>query len=416
MLVTFSFKNFGPFREEACLDLRAAPAYKDHEYNLARSSLNEGLLKVVAVYGANAAGKTKLVDAYRAFTGIVQQSFSRAGEGSLGLQPGEASDMRPEPALRRYYDPFIFSTDGAREATEFEATYDVEEGQIRYGFSFDGARVISEWLYLVKASTGRQNVLLEREGSSFDFGASVRGECERYAPNIADDTLALSFLDGVKLKTPYFRMASTCVLSVLPIPSLSTGMTDGLIRTVSDELMDDSFHGSLVEFLKGIDVCVEDISVERNGNRAIVFAHHVGADGEEYRVPISIESEGTRKAIVLFYFLSVAINSHGAVMVDELSSALHPLLVRALVTQFHREGVRGQIIFTTHDTSLLDRRYLRRDQAWFVDKNSRGESELYCLSDFKLRNDASYTKSYLSGMFGAIPNLKEFVLGGGDDE
>lgn len=416
MLVTFSFKNFGPFREEACLDLRAVPAYKEHAYNLALSSMGENLLKVVAVYGANAAGKSQLIEAYRCFSLIVSESFSQVDErgpegASVDILRGNSS------ALSRCYDPFLFSDESACSPTEFEAVFAIKGGEIRYGFSFDRERVVSEWLYHVKSDTRRQSVLLERDGMSIEFGASVRGECEKYAPNIAKDTLVLSFLDSMSLKTPYFRLASSCVKGVLLLPNLHSGLADTVIEQISGTLVKSGFHERLVGFLRGIDTCIEDVSVEKNGDRAIVYAHHRDADGGDHRVPISIESEGTRKAIVLFYFLSTMITVGGVVMVDELSASLHPLLMRSLITQFYREGTSGQIVFTTHDTSLLDKKYLRRDQVWFVDKNEAGESELYSLSDFKLRSDSNYTKSYLSGMFGAIPNLKDFIIGeAGDGE
>ena len=410
MLVTFSFKNFGPFRDEACLDLRAVPAYKEHGYNLAQSSMGENLLKVVALYGANAAGKSQLIEAYRCFSGIVANSFSQ----SIRLGSEASSVARQSGrfiALRLYYKPFRFSSESTSAPTEFEATYDVEGGELRYGFMYDREKVISEWLYFVKDSTKRQTVVLERDGSEIEFGASVRGECEKYASNISQDTLVLSFLDSMNLKTPYFRLASSCVGGVMTLPSLSSGSVSEMLVNISDNLMSDQFHKGLIRFLRGIDTCIEDVTVRKSGDRTAVYTHHKDAEGNDYEVPIYIESEGTRKAIALYYFLSIALDASGAVMVDELSSALHPLLTRALVTQFYREGTRGQIIFTTHDTSLLDRRYLRRDQVWFVDKGESGESELYSLSDFKLRSDANFTKGYLSGMFGAIPNLREFVLG-----
>lgn len=365
---------------------------------------------MVALYGANAAGKSQLIEAYRCFSNIVAESFSQIGRQGAAT-PSLTDQAERLSALRRYYEPFLFSPESSSAPTEFEATYDVEGGELRYGFTYDREKIISEWLYFVKGSTKRQTVLLERDGSEIEFGASVRGECEKYAPNIAADTLVLSFLDSVNLKTPYFKLASASVLTVVPLLSFSPRSVDNMLVEISDTLMGDQFHKGLVRFLKGIDTCIEDVSVRKNGDRAAIYTHHKDAEGNVYEVPISIESEGTRKAIALYYFLSTTVKIGSAIMVDELSSALHPLLTRALVTQFYREGTRGQIIFTTYDTSLLDRRYLRRDQVWFVDKGESGESELYSLSDFKLRSDANFTKGYLSGMFGAIPNLREFVLG-----
>ncbi len=376
--------------------------------------MGEKLLKVVAIYGANASGKSQLIRAYQAFSGIVAESFSQVDERAAGGS-GDFVVGRNGSALMRHYDPFKFASDG-KDETEFEATFDVEEGEIRYGFSTDGRRVLSEWLYLVKASTKRLSVLFEREGQDIEFGSSIRSECDRYAENISEETLALSFMSGVALKTPYFKLAKRCVSRTFAFTSISSEFVDDILEDVALEYADEAEHARLLEFLRAIDVCIEDISVERNGDNVLVFTHHRGADGRDYRVPIAIESGGTKKAIVLFYLLSTTADCSATLLMDELSAALHPLLVRALITQFHREGVKGQLVFTTHDTSMLDKRYLRRDQVWFVDKNESGSSELYSLADFKLRNDTNYTKGYLSGMFGAIPKLKEFVLGGDEDE
>lgn len=414
MLTSFSFKNYGPYREETRLDLRAAPAYKEHEYNLVESSMGEKLLKVVAIYGANASGKSQLIRAYQAFSRIVTESFSQVDEQAASVS-GDYLASRNESALARHHNPFKFASDNVDE-TEFEATFDEDEGEIRYGFSTDGKSVLSEWLYLVKASTRRLSVLFEREGRDIEFGSSIRSECDRYAENISEETLVLSFMSGIALRTPYFRLAKRCISRTLAFTSISSGLVDDFLEDVALEYANEDKHARLLEFLRAIDVCIEDISVEKNGDNVLVFTHHRGVDGGDYRVPISIESEGTKKAIVLFYIMSAVVDADATLLMDELSSALHPLLVRALITQFHREGVKGQIVFTTHDTSMLDRRYLRRDQVWFVDKNECGSSELYSLADFKLRNDTNYTKGYLSGMFGAIPNLREFVLGGDESE
>lgn len=411
MLTAFSFKNFGPYRDEVRLDLRAAPAYKEHEYNLAESSMGERLLKVVAIYGANASGKSQFVKAYQAFFRTIMESFSQVDERSMNLSGDYVVSRGVGSALRRHYNPFKFSSDGAGE-TEYEATYAVDEGEIRYGFSTDGNKVLSEWFYLVKASTKRTSILFERDGQDVEFGSSVRSECERYAENISEETLVLSFMSSIELKTPYFKIARSCVARTLAFTNLSPEVVDVIIGDIAPNLVTGGMHRSLLEFLGAIDVCIEDISVERNNDEVLVFTHHRGPDGRVYRVPISIESEGTKKAIVLFSLMSAVIGTDATLLVDELSAALHPLLVRALITQFYREGTKGQIVFTTHDTSMLDKRYLRRDQVWFVDKDEGGSSELYSLSDFRLRNDTNYTKGYLSGMFGAVPNLREFVLGG----
>ena len=98
---------------------------------------------------------------------------------------------------------------------------------------------------------------------------------------------------------------------------------------------------------------------------------------------------------------------------DEFHSQLHPLLQKYLLDMFYESSNGGQLIYTTHDTTMLDKRFTRRDQVWFTEKNENGESILYSLADFKVRDFDSFGKDYLSGNYGAIPNLKDFSFNGG---
>jgi AAA15 family ATPase/GTPase len=100
-----------------------------------------------------------------------------------------------------------------------------------------------------------------------------------------------------------------------------------------------------------------------------------------------------------------ATSQDAGLIVDELDAELHPLLLRHFVSRFHGQDVRAQLIFTTHDLSLLDKRYLRRDRVWFSAKDGAGHSVLRSLADFKVRNDSSFGDAYLAGIFGAIPNI-----------
>ena len=104
----------------------------------------------------------------------------------------------------------------------------------------------------------------------------------------------------------------------------------------------------------------------------------------------------------------MAIELGKGLIIDELNNQLHPLLQKYIIDLFYTSNTNAQLIYTTHDTTLLDKQYVRRDQIWFTNKNEYGESTLYSLADYKIRNDKSFTKDYLSGVYDAIPNLKKF--------
>lgn len=122
------------------------------------------------------------------------------------------------------------------------------------------------------------------------------------------------------------------------------------------------------------------------------------------------ESEGTIKSIQLFLFVRIAIRKNSLLFVDELNIKLHPLLLKFIIDLFYVEDSSAQLIYTTHDTTLMDKRFFRRDQIWFVQKNPFGYSELVPLSEFKVRSDASFEKDYLAGVYGGIPFLGDFDM------
>jgi AAA15 family ATPase/GTPase len=115
------------------------------------------------------------------------------------------------------------------------------------------------------------------------------------------------------------------------------------------------------------------------------------------------ESDGTRKMIALYHYFDAALKQGLSLIIDDMDAGLHPLLVRYLVNQFHATDNGAQLIFTTHDVSLLDKKYLRRDQVWFALKEVSGKSQLRSLAEYRIRNDRAYESAYLAGVFDAAP-------------
>ena len=103
-----------------------------------------------------------------------------------------------------------------------------------------------------------------------------------------------------------------------------------------------------------------------------------------------------------------------SMFVDELNVKLHPLLLKFVIDLFYNKNSTAQLIYITHDTTLLDKKFFRRDQIWFVQKDEYGHSELVALSDYKVRSDASFEKDYLAGVYGGIPFLQEFEMKEGE--
>lgn len=395
MLLQFRFKNYGPFKDEAVFDMRAIKAYKEHPYNLYNEDEKNSFLKVAAIYGGNASGKSNFVDAYGAFLRIVRESFSQ-------------KDKETKTVLSKQYDPFLFDDDSANGNTEFEAVYHLDGYEYRYGFIYNQNRIEYEWLYRKSLVKNRQVKIIERTPDAISLGPLVKTACEKYISEIDNDVLALSFYSSLKLRNSVFKDALRCVLGILPLKLVGDEVVDYLLEFYFLHEFKDENKEELITFLEAIDIGIKDILVEKNNNNVSVYTYHLGKNKKLYRVPIDIESDGTKKAIAVYSFAKFAILGGQGLIVDELNSQLHPLLLKYIVDLFNESKTAGQLIYTTHDTTLLDKQYMRRDQIWFVNKNTEGESSLYSLAEFKVRNDASFEKEYLGGVFGAIPILKEF--------
>ena len=257
----------------------------------------------------------------------------------------------------------------------------------------------------------RQTTIIERSPNDLKLGSSVKKTCEKYKENVKDDVLALSFFSSLKLKTHVFTNAFYCVADVLPLRLTTSFEIDSTLNFYFSR-MNDETKASLMNFLNSIDVGIRDIEVEKNDDRLIVYTYHVGADGKERRVNFDIESDGTRKAISIFCYVSIAVKFGKGLIIDELNMQLHPLLLKYIIDLIYKSDDKAQLIYTTHDTTLLNRRYMRRDQIWFTSKNTNGESSLYSLAEFKVRNDESFEKAYLGGAYGGIPDLKDFNFEG----
>lgn len=392
MLVQFSFRNVLSFKEETVFDMTAVPAYKEHESNAMDSGGKDKVLKVAAIYGANASGKSNLCKAMNIFQSIVMKSMNN---------PDNAGNT----ALTKYYAPFSFEKDV--ETSEFEIIQIFGDFEYQYGFEYNDRCIVSEWMYRKSLKTNRRSSIFERLGNKVEFGISARKECDRYKDQIPDEALILSFFKKLKLKTDIFEILYKCIADTL-ILSTSFWEQPDIINILLPDFID-RYKDQLIHFLKEIDTGIRDIDYEERDKEIKFITFHRGKDGTDYPLDLFSESEGTVKSIILFIYTVYSIFWRGTLFVDELDVKLHPLLMKYIVDLFCAPDSGAQLIYTTHDTTLMDRKFFRRDQIWFVQKDEFGYSELSALSDFKIRLDASFEKDYLAGVYGGIPFLRDIT-------
>lgn len=398
MLVQFCVKNVLSFKEEAVLDMTAINAYKEHQCNLIDLGFREKFLKVAAIYGANASGKSNLHLAMSYFQEIIVNSFNNVKDDEL-------------TCLQQFYVPFSFDCDNKN--SEFQIIEIIDNVEYRYGFEYNDEYIVSEWLYKRKLDTNRQTVVLERTKEDILFGASIRKECLLYKDQIPTETLALSFFNKLKLKTNIFKTVYSAIMDTL---ILDSNMSDNgkIIENFLPQFIDNE-KDSLLPFLTAIDTGIKDIDYITEENKIRFETVHLDSENNKHFLNLYDESAGTIKAIAIFICAKLAVWNDASLFIDELNNKLHPLLLKFIVNLFHNADSKAQLIYTTHDTTLMDRRFFRRDQVWFVQKDEYGYSELSSLAEFKIRSDASFEKDYLAGVYGGIPKLKDFSLDEGDE-
>ena len=408
MLIQFNIKNYKSFKDQVSLDMTAT-SIQEHPYNLLENTKGEKYLKVAAIYGANASGKSNLIDAFYFMRFFVLNSLAKSNEDS-----------------NIPVKPFLFDKFSRNDKSEFEVFFTFKDKEYQYGFTVDQKKVYEEWLYK-RDFRGKNNykTLFERSAASIRCDNSFK-EAKIYTPGVNDKTLFLSLLSTLNIreaKDIYDWFYNALVLDY----------GDALIESYISRLLpaekinDEAYLNDFQEFLKNIDINIDGIRIEKAKKAADtnekevyrVYSRHKMQDGSEVEIPFSEESGGTQKMFCVYSFLMRCLQNGSTLFIDELDAKLHPLLLRYIISTYHNPKINtkgAQLIYSAHDSYTLSRETFRRDQIWFTDKNSDGVSTLYSLAEYKLdndkkvRNDATYYKDYLSGRYGAIPVFREFSV------
>jgi len=412
MLVMFRARNFSSFCHEVILDMRAS-AYKEHPgHMIATKSFN--ILKTAAIYGANASGKSNLISALYWFE---QYIFNQLFHEQTSPQPD--ADFDP-PGRLTPIEPFLLR-DPVDPAIELEMIFIHDQIVYQYGFSFSDTHILTEWL-----SIDNQEVF-DRTSDQLHLGVKYHSKLKNLH-TLRKDRLYLSVLDyfatdDIKDMVDHFKSffrKRYHVYSELILESSVKG-TFGALTALSRRLVDDpAFCERVTTYIHNIDVGIENIQVEKtwvsgksSGQQEVPVLKTVhpiydqnGNRSGSRTFDLKHESAGTLRFLSFIQDILQMMESGGVFIIDELSSRLHPLLTKFIVDMFQSAAnvQHAQLIFTTHDTSMLNNDQFRRDEIVFVDKNEKGESSLYSLADFKnVRSDATFSKHYFNGRFGAIP-------------
>ena len=410
MLIRFSFKNFKSFKDENVLDMEAT-SLKEHEYNVVKTD-NVNLLKVAAIYGANASGKTNVL-----------QAFDYMKKRILVSDDSKKNSPIDEDN--------VYSFMINNEPISLEVEILAKNSKIyKYGFDVLKDSIVSEWLYIKKIN--KFYMVFEREKNNVTMKSN--NKISELA-NIDERTLFLNIYSKIDKDNEDFNNVYDWFVNANYLDLGNPRFEDFINTRISLKILsDEKYKKELLRFIKTFDSGIEGIkttpnSLEevQNNNRVVkVELIHRGDDNELKALPLELESNGTRKMFHLFDFFMDALRNGMVLFIDELDAKLHPLLTRYIINLFHNSETNignGQLIYSTHDTVNLNKETFRRDEIWFTEKNRDGVSEMYALSDYilddedgnnksikKVRNDATYNKDYLTGRYGAIPVLEEFQI------
>ena len=406
MLIRFSFKNFKSFKNENCLDMEAT-SLKEHEYNVAKTENGE-YLKVSAIYGANASGKTNVLQAFDYMKKRILVSDD---------------SKKNSPIDEENVYSFMINNDPIALEVEILA----KNNKIyKYGFEVLKDKIISEWLF--EKRVNKFYSIFERENNNVSMKPNKISELV----NIDERTLFLNIYSKIDRNNEDFSNVYDWFVNSTYLDLGNPNFERFINNRVSLKILsNENYKKELLKFIKTFDSGIEGIkttpdSIEavksNNGIIDIEVIHRV-ENGELKKLPFYLESNGTRKMFHLFDFFMDALKNGMVLLVDELDAKLHPLLTRYIINLFHNSDTNkgnGQLIYSTHDTVNLNKETFRRDEIWFAEKNKDGISEIYALSDYileddknagkKVRNDATYNKDYLTGRYGAIPVLEEFDI------
>ena len=429
MIINFSIENFGSIKDKQELSFEAEKTTQLEDHYIIHALGGLRLLKLGLIYGANASGKTTILQAL---------NFLR----DLVLEPEEKKTETLD------FNPFLFDSKTPKENSILSIDFVQNELRYYYEVEFNKKAIIREELYFynpTKANVFKRTTDVNKQYTQINFGGKIKKD-KTFEKTLESNTLWNNTVLGGYLKTnielkelkdatdwfsSYLRpLISTKtdlenyvtsridsteirkedILNILKKADLN--ISDLLIQKEQRELPD-----GFIEFIeKQITVPSEQLNELRNKGEInsinLEFEHTV--NNQKYKLPSKFESQGTMRYYGFAGILSMLINNSVAVSIDELEASLHPDLFIHFLLSFLMNSKKSQIIATTHNRELLnDKDIFRNDAIWITDKSEGSATVLYSLSDFDssiIRDTSNIYNAYKAGKLGGVPNLGDYYI------
>ncbi len=415
MLIQFTAGNYRSFLSSKTISLEATSIseFKENLFSTEKGKLN----KCAAIYGANASGKSNLIQAMGLMRSIILKSFRNSSASSLS------------------FDPFLLKNSNLREPTLFEIVFLIDGFRFRYGFEYNEKSIKAEWLFLTEKRKEKPLFIRENDGIEvfklFKEGNSLE---EKTRTNALFLTVADQFNGQISQK----------IISWFKGFNIIDGISHTGYRNITFSMLENKeTRQSLTKFYQELDLGFDKIEIKKELFDAKKMAQGLPEDllkqmvtdlkGEtivnlttkhkmfdenhefinafqEFNVR-SQESSGTNKIIDLSGPIFDTLKGGGILVIDELDAKLHPLLTISIIRLFQSKKTNpnnSQLIFATHNTNILSLGRLRRDQIYFTERDQFGVTDLYSLVEYdmkgkRVRKDNSFEKDYIKGRYGAIP-------------
>ncbi|MBF0460974.1 MAG: ATP-binding protein [Magnetococcales bacterium] len=391
MLMRFGVANHLSIKAYQEFSMMASSLKDPGSYLL--QGVDKPVLPIGVIYGANASGKSNILQAWSFFCHTI-------------LASNTTSSNRKTTGQR----PFLLDPEMTNSPSRFDCDIIIRGKRHHYGFIINNERVMEEWLYVYPEH--RRQVWFHRnheENSEYFFGPHLKGRKQVLSEFTAPNSLFLSTAatnqhEQLSPIRNYFRDSQRHLFSTVP--------SNALQPLPRGDIENDERRQRIVNLLAEGDTGVIDIKVEDIFTGGffieILKLGHRGKSGQTFFLDLQNESLGTRSLLEIQGPVFDALDRGGVLWIDELSANMHPLLASRIVALFGSQEANpngAQLVCTTHNTHLLNEGLLRRDQIWFTEKDSEGATELYPLADYHIRGGENFERDYLQGRYGAIPYL-----------
>jgi AAA15 family ATPase/GTPase len=370
------------------------------------------LLKIAAIYGANASGKSNIIKAFDFYIDFIMNSFT---------------SLKPQAPIP--FTPFLFDSNCRDKPGIFEIVFYFEDMQYRYTIETDTRFIRNESLACEYDNT-KEMIFSRRFHKSGDpgveyewFHSNKLGRTKDIKAIVSMTRANAGFLNtAAQLRQPFFmKVYQYFVDTIMPVVR---PLSRGILRTTELMEKNNKAKDEILQLLDKADMgLIRDIIIEHEDiteitidgksfksadpSVRIYFSHHYDDD---VKVPFSYESDGTQRLFTLAGPLLRLIHEQTFLAIDEIETSLHDDLLEFFISTFLNNSTRSQLLFTTHNQSLLDSELLSNDEIWFVQKDKAGGSEIFSLADFKdVSPGVSRRKLYKAGTFGALPFISSYT-------